>query len=68
MKVIMSSLVPLSVDNITSLYNHVTQSKICEETKLPVRCKKTSQIQGKLRQIEEKQKVVIVKANGRGEY
>jgi len=61
---IVSSLVPLSVNNITSLYNHVVQSNICLENQLPLRCKQTTQIQGKLKQLEEKQRVMIAKAGG----
>lgn len=63
--VIVSSLVPLTVNNMTTLYNHVVESSTCKSRKLPVRLKNISQVQGKLKHLEEKQKVTIAKAGGR---
>lgn len=57
--IIVSSLVPLSVNSTTTLYNHVVQSRLCEEKKLPIRIKKKTQIGAKLRQLEEKQNIVL---------
>ena len=57
-------MVSLSVKHTTQLYNHVVQSHICKERKLPVRNKNQKQIEGKLKLLEEKQKIVISKATG----
>lgn len=63
--VLVSTGVPLSVTNVATLYNYVAKSSVCETRKLPVRVKNVSQIQGKLKNLEEKQKVTVAKASAR---
>lgn len=60
--VLISSCVPLSVNNVNKLYNHVVKSRICETRKLPVRPKNVLQIQGKLKHLVEKQQIMKIKA------
>lgn len=66
MNTIASSMVPLSVSNVTALYNHVVKSNISEDRELPLRAKRSSKTEGKLKQLEENQKVVLAVAAKEG--
>ena len=50
-----------NVNNITLLYNSVANSRVCSESKLPVRIKKTSQILGKANILRENRRLYYLK-------
>ena len=48
-----------SVENITALFNHVTDSKICKDNNYPLRRKKQSHVSTQLKILNEKQELGI---------